>query len=105
MAKRDYPDSAFMRCRFCTYKVLRYRRQKNGRVRHGEQRLLNHVIEVHRDVYQPILLREYADSCSDPATMDNTCLYCHHQGCEGDCMRSHAVQDAQAVDCLHQMGV
>lgn len=59
-----------LKCRFCTYTVLRYKRNKNGKVIHGHNKLFNHVMLHHYDnEYGKVLKQEEEDRKADPATI------------------------------------
>jgi hypothetical protein len=70
------PETDFLKCRFCTFTVLRYRRFKNGKTHHGHMQLQKHVLLNHYDStsgepgpYYTQLLNEKEDWLADPATL------------------------------------
>lgn len=47
-------ESDFLRCRFCDYKVLKFRRSKGGPARTNFPRLKNHIEDEHPDEFAKI---------------------------------------------------
>lgn len=63
------PDTKLMRCRYCEFTVLRFKRYRNGKVHHGHDKLQEHVLNSHYDTYYPVILQEEQDWLADPATL------------------------------------
>ena len=83
-----------LKCRWCEFRVPRWRKLPNGKSEHGSRKLYTHAVNAHEEEFDALNLSVVKRWCSDPLTLPtDDCPFCGKADCLWNCAWGEKVRE------------